>query len=227
MDGRRIISPLAWIAVALLHAGPAASAEARSLVASVVGIADGDTITVLDSNRLQHRVRLAGIDAPEKAQPFGQRSRQSLSDRVHGKMVRLEWSKEDKYGRWVAKVLLDPPAGCEPSCAAPADVNLEQLRAGLAWHYKEYELEQRRPDRQAYALAEQAARAAQAGLWADPHPVAPWEWRRAPVGAVKKSRSNICHAPEMPTYYSVQKFTSFTTMEECMASGGRPPKGHP
>ena len=183
-----MISPLAWVAAVLLHAGPAASAEAHSLVASVVGIADGDTITVLDSNRLQHRVRLAGIDAPEKAQPFGERSRQRLGDRVRGKIVRLEWSKGDKYGRWVAKVLLDPPPGCEPSCAAPADVNLEQIRTGLAWHYKEYEREQVRAEREAYAEAEQAARTAKVGLWADPHPVAPWEWRHGPqAGAVKKS----------------------------------------
>jgi endonuclease YncB( thermonuclease family) len=177
MGRSRIISLLLWVAGAALHSAGAAGAPAHSLQVSVIGIADGDTITVLDSNQLQHRVRLAGIDAPEKQQAFGERSRQSLSTRVYRKDVRLEWSKEDKYGRWVARVLLDPPTGCEPSCAAPVDVSLEQIRAGMAWHYKEYEREQSRPDREAYAQAELAARAAQAGLWADPNPVAPWEWR--------------------------------------------------
>lgn len=222
----RIISLLAWIAgAALLPTGATTGAEARSLVVSVVGIADGDTLTVLDSNRLQHKVRLSGIDAPEKNQPFGDRSRQNLSARVHGKTVRVEWSKEDRYGRWVAKVLLEPPAGCQPSCAQPLDVNLEQVRAGLAWHYKQYESEQPRTDRQTYAQAEQTARAERIGLWSDPHPVMPWDWRQGPSdGPVRKSRSNICHAPEMPSYNSVQYFTSFATMEDCIVSGGRPPK---
>jgi len=233
MGRSRIISLLPWIAgAALLHAGAASSGEPHSLLVSVIGIADGDTITVLDSNQLQHRVRLSGIDAPEKQQAFADRSRQALSSRVHGKSVRVEWSKEDKYGRWVAKVLLPPPASCQAACV-DTDVNLELIRAGLAWHYKEYEREQPRSDRQTYAQAELVAREARAGLWSDPHPVAPWDWRHGPVegvtssGPIRKSRNHICHAPDMPTYSSVQIFTSFATMDACIASGGRPPKGRP
>lgn len=133
---------------------------------NVVGIADGDTITVLDADRVQHKIRLTGIDAPEKKQPFGNRSKQSLSDMVFDKTVTVETDKRDRYGRELGKVL-----------AGGKDVNLEQVRAGLAWHYKAYELTQPATDRQAYADAENEAKAAKRGLWADPEPMPPWVWR--------------------------------------------------
>src|SRR5512145_2571370 len=82
----------------------AVSAQGAELEGKVVGVSDGDTVTVLDATRTQHKVRVAGIDAPEKGQDFGQRSKESLSGLVFGKTVRLEWSKEDRYGRKVAKV---------------------------------------------------------------------------------------------------------------------------
>jgi len=88
----------------------------------VVHVADGDTITVLDAGKVQHKVRLAGIDAPEKAKPFGQRSRESLEDLVAGRTVIVETHKKDRYGRYVGKVILNS-----------RDVNLEQIRRGMAW----------------------------------------------------------------------------------------------
>lgn len=88
----------------------------------VVHVADGDTITVLDAGKVQHKVRLAGVDAPEKAQPFGQRSRESLEDLVAGRTVIVETHKKDRYGRYVGKVILNS-----------RDVNLEQIRRGMAW----------------------------------------------------------------------------------------------
>lgn len=133
----------------------------------VVGVADGDTITVLDADKVQHKIRLTGIDAPEKKQPFGNRSKQSLSDMVFNKTVTVETVKRDRYGRELGKVL-----------AGGKDANLEQVRAGFAWHYKAYERTQSATDRQAYADAENEAKAAKRGLWADADPTPPWEWRR-------------------------------------------------
>jgi endonuclease YncB( thermonuclease family) len=131
-------------------------------------VADGDTITVLDANRQQNKVRLIGIDAPEKFQPFGNRSRQHLDVLVHGRDVVVEWNKRDRYGRILGKVLV-----------GSVDANLEQIRAGLAWHYKQYEREQSRENRETYASAELHARTAKRGLWIDPAPIPPWEFRRA------------------------------------------------
>ncbi len=133
---------------------------------NVVGVADGDTITVLDADKVQHKVRLTGIDAPEKKQPFGNRAKQSLSDMVFNKTVTVETDKRDRYGRELGKVL-----------AGGKDVNLEQVRTGFAWHYKAYERTQPVADRQAYADAENEAKAAKRGLWVDADPTPPWEWR--------------------------------------------------
>ena len=147
-----------------------------TLSGKVVGVADGDTITVLDANRQQHRVRLQGIDAPEKAQPFGQRSKESLSRLVAGKDVRVEWAKRDKYKRIVGKVWVQP-AGC-PTCPMTLDAGHAQITVGLAWWYRKYADEQSPEDRGAYEFSEQEARAKRAGLWADADPVPPWDWRK-------------------------------------------------
>lgn len=131
-------------------------------------VADGDTITVLDAGKVQHKVRLAGIDAPEKAQPFGQRSRESLEDLVAGRTVIVETHKKDRYGRYVGKVIVNS-----------RDVNLEQIRRGMAWFYREYAHEQSAADRQSYDQAETDARSSHFGLWAEKVPIAPWDYRRA------------------------------------------------
>jgi len=133
----------------------------------VVGVQDGDTITVLDSSNADHRIRLLGIDAPEKGQAFGSQSKQVLSEAVFDKVVTIEWSKHDRYGRIVGKVLLNG-----------RDVCLDQVVAGMAWHYKYYQDDQTPEDRQLYAAAEIAACSAKVGLWIDPDPVPPWDFRR-------------------------------------------------
>ena len=132
----------------------------------VVGVADGDTITVLDSSNQEHRIRLQGIDAPEKGQAFGTRSKQNLSEAVFDKVVVIQWSKHDRYRRIIGKVLL-----------GGNDVCLEQVRAGMAWHYKDYQAEQTPEDQILYAAAEDAARSARIGLWIDPNPMPPWDFR--------------------------------------------------
>jgi endonuclease YncB( thermonuclease family) len=102
----------------------------------MVGVSDGDTITVLDDARSQHKIRFAGIDAPEKGQPFGERSKQSLSAIVFQKRVEARCHKKDRYGREVCTVF-----------TSVRDVGLEQIRAGMAWHYKDYQHEQTTQDR--------------------------------------------------------------------------------
>ncbi len=152
---------------ALLLALVLSPAWAEVLVGKVVALADGDTITVLDGSKVQHKIRLAGIDAPERKQPFGQRAKEQLSHLVFGKTVHVETEKIDRYGRQIGKVLIDG-----------RDANLAMVTAGLAWHYKSYQAEQSSADRLLYASAEEDARAVRAGLWREPAPVAPWNWRR-------------------------------------------------
>ncbi len=144
------------------------AAHASEIQGRVVAVADGDTVTVLDAQRVQHRVRLQGIDAPESPQPFGQRSRQFLAAMVYNQEVVVSVDKVDRFGRAVGVIYLDGQ-----------DVNLRMVEAGMAWHYKQYQREQTRAQRRAYAAAEKAARRDRLGLWADPNPVAPWDFRRA------------------------------------------------
>jgi endonuclease YncB( thermonuclease family) len=121
---------------------------------------DGDTITVLVGGRQQLKVRLAEIDAPEKSQAFGQRSKQSLSGLVFGKQVRVEQQDMDRYGRVVGRVY-----------AEGLDVNAEQIRRGMAWVYRQYNR-----DKSLLAL-EQEAKNAKRGLWSEPNAIRPWEYR--------------------------------------------------
>jgi endonuclease YncB( thermonuclease family) len=141
-------------------------AQAATLSGRVVGVADGDTITVLDATNTQFKIRLSGIDAPEKKQAFGQVSKKSLSDLVYDKQVNVEYEKKDRYGRTVGKVLVNG-----------VDANLEQVKHGLAWFYRKYQNEMVLADRLNYLHAEEAAHAAKAGLWFDAEPVAPWDFR--------------------------------------------------
>ena len=129
--------------VGLIAAGFTIVVHAGTLSGEVVGVTDGDTITLVDREKRQVKVRLAGIDAPEKRQPFGQKSKASLSELAYRKTVTVITGKTDRYGRVVGKLLADGQ-----------DVNLEQVRRGMAWHYKAYEREQSAVDRVAYAAAE-------------------------------------------------------------------------
>jgi endonuclease YncB( thermonuclease family) len=207
----------------------AAASSTQALDARVVKVVDGDSLEVRDSNGFVHRVRLAAIDAPEHNQPFGNRSRQSLSRLTLDRDVHLEMQKKlDAYGRYVAKVwVISPDATCSaPSCPKTLDVAQAQLSAGMAWHYRKYEHEQSEPDRLRYAFEEHEARVRKTGLWSDPHARPPAEWRAGLTdGTVKKSRTGICHVPESAAYRSVRYFKSFPTLEACVASGGRLPRG--
>lgn len=157
----------------------AGAAVADVLTGRVVGVGDGDTITVLDEARQQHRIRLAGIDAPEKAQSFGNRSKQHLSDLVFARPVTVEWHKADRYGRKVGKVMVAEPTCVEATCPQNIDAGLAQVTAGLAWWYRQYAREQRPEDRALYEAREVDAMAARVGLWSQREPMAPWDWRRS------------------------------------------------
>lgn len=142
-------------------------ASAEVITSVVVGVTDGDTVTLLDAHNQQHKIRLAGIDAPERNQPFGQVSKKNLSDLAFQQTVTADCIKTDRYGRLICKILV-----------RGEDANLLQARAGLAWHYKKYESEQSIDDRRLYALAEEDARASKRGLWQETNALAPWEWRQ-------------------------------------------------
>jgi endonuclease YncB( thermonuclease family) len=137
------------------------AAMAESFDGRVVSIADGDTLTVLTAANEQVRVRLAQIDAPESKQDFGTRSKQSLSEMVFGKTVTVDVETTDRYGRKVGTIWYDA-----------IDINLEQVRRGMAWVYVQYARDR------AYFQAETDARSAGRGLWAHPNPIPPWEYRR-------------------------------------------------
>jgi endonuclease YncB( thermonuclease family) len=153
-----IAERLRWpLALSLATAFPFAVAE--NIQGQVVSITDGDTLTVL-VRRQQVRVRLIEIDAPEKRQAFGNRSKESLSDLCGRKTARVEWSTKDRYGRILGRVY----------CGG-TDANAEQVRRGMAWVYNKYVT-----DRSLYALQDEA-KAARRGLWRDRSPIPPWEWR--------------------------------------------------
>ena len=143
------------------------TAHAEIVNAKVIGVYDGDTITVLDATNFQHKIRLSGIDAPEKRQAFGNASKKSLSDLVFNKQVDIEWFKLDRYGRKVGKVIINGK-----------DINLEQINLGMAWYFKKYKKELVLEDRMNYLHAQENAERNNIGLWLDENPTAPWFYRK-------------------------------------------------
>jgi endonuclease YncB( thermonuclease family) len=132
----------------------------------VVKVTDGDTVHMLDRTKERHKIRLGGIDAPESSQDYGRQSRLNLSKLIAGKAVTVEYSKRDRYGRIIGKIIKDDQ-----------DINLQQIKDGYAWHYKYYQNEQSESDRNAYDQAEREARAVKKGLW-KAKAIPPWEYRR-------------------------------------------------
>jgi endonuclease YncB( thermonuclease family) len=152
----------------LVHCGAIGfqSVHAETLLGLVVGVSDGDTVTVLDGSKTIHKIRLSGIDAPEGGQAFGQVSKRYLSDLIYKKEVAVEWTKYDRYQRKIGKIIYQNQ-----------DVCLAQVKAGMAWHFKKYQRDQEPADRGIYAEAEIQAREAKRSLWRDKDPQAPWDWR--------------------------------------------------
>ena len=180
--GPRVPWHLLWVVLWHLGAAGWAAAGAKAavhpdeatfatLIGKVVHVSDGDTITILDENKQEQKIRLAGIDAPEKSQAFGQKAKQTLNDRLTGSQVTVRYQHKDRYQRVLGIIWL-----------GDQDVNLEMVRLGLAWHYVAYARDQ--SDRQVrdYAQAEREAKDKHLGLWIDPAPTPPWDYRRQQRG---------------------------------------------
>lgn len=164
---RYLIHALFVLCISIAHA---------DISGKVVAVTDGDTIKVLDANSKLHKIRLTGIDAPEKGQAFGIASREHLASLVAGKTVRVESSKTDRYGRVLGKVWVQPP-DCQ-DCGRTLDANHAQVLSGMAWWYQYYANQQPVEERERYKSAVTEARQRKLGLWSEPQPIPPWAWRR-------------------------------------------------
>lgn len=135
--------------------------DAAELSGKVISVKDGDTIDIFYNNK-KLTIRLAHIDCPEKKQPYGQAAKQFVSDKCFGQIVTIRHNNEyDRRKRLIGEVILSD------------NENLNKLlvKAGLAWHFKKYSTDN------SYAVLEQEARKHRIGIWSEPNPVAPWEWR--------------------------------------------------
>ena len=142
--------------------------------AKVLRVVDGDTVHVVNKAGKKFKVRLTGIDAPEQNQPYGLVSTYHLRGLLLNKFVLLESKPKkgkpysvDRYKRVLAKIVLDG-----------RDINLSQVLSGYAWHFKRYQNQQSRSDREAYSKAELYAEENELGLWGEKNPIAPWKWRK-------------------------------------------------
>lgn len=144
----------------------------KVITGKVISIADGDTVTVLDGNT-PTKIRLEGIDAPESHQAYGHKSKEAVAGKVFQKTVRVEWRELDKYKRTLGHIFVDNRW-----------VNKEMVQEGWAWHYRQYSKSE------VLAAAESDARTAKAGLWADPSPIPPWEFRHPIATATEPPAAN-------------------------------------
>lgn len=189
----------------------------------VVSVYDGDTVTVLEGTT-QHKIRLEGIDAPESKQPWGTVSKTTLSQKVFGKDVEVRWDEKDRYGRTLGHIYINGEW-----------VNLQMVKLGAAWHYKQYSKDKRLAD------AEDSAREAKIGLWRDAKPIPPWDWRkgvrgeevrniqpRGPPGVDSSSKvvyiTNTGKKYHGPTCRFLAKSKYEITLQRAVASGYEPCK---
>lgn len=223
--------PQALILLLLLSLSAFAQTSAK-----VVDITDGDTITVI-SDRKQFKVRLAGIDAPEKGQDYSDSAKKYLSKLLFNQTIKLEGSKRDRNGRLIAKVFIDT-----------RDVGLMMIQNGLAWHFTKYANDQSPSDRVLYNNAEASSRRNSLNLWRYPNPVAPWDYRAGgsantprptprqtetartgaiasyPNGQIIGNKSSmIYHLPSCPSYDKVSQRNRvyFRTAQEAERAGYR------
>jgi micrococcal nuclease len=164
------------ILVLLLFSG---TLQAQTIRGRVVGVSDGDTIKVSDNvDHTVYKIRLYGIDAPEKTQPYGTKSKEALSDRIRlaNDQVTVQVVNRDRYGRLVAVVYPCHWNGMLGDCELTSSLNEDQVLYGWAWAYIGY---LKKKDREKYQLVENIAKSTQAGLWAMKNPTPPWNYRRA------------------------------------------------
>jgi len=157
----KIIFLIATILFALVGCKPNnVDAPVAAVVGKVVKVVDGDTVHVYNSKGT-YKIRLSGVDAPERGQAYGKRAKEHLTQLVAGKQVIAIVESKDRYGRYVAKI----------NCNSQ-DVCAQMLKAGYAWHYKKYD------GNKYYTELQQEARKSKRGLWADKKPLAPWDYRK-------------------------------------------------
>jgi endonuclease YncB( thermonuclease family) len=168
------------------------SVQAQEYVGRVVGVTDGDTITLLDPGKQQIKVRLAEIDTPESGQPYGKRAKQELSGLVFNKMVTVKVQDIDRYGRTVGRVY-----------ANSLDVNAEMVKRGAAWVYRQYA-----KDQSLYSIENQA-RQDKVGLWGLPESeqIPPWEWRHSQRGSSTGKKNQIITNMKLHHQETGQAFT--------------------
>lgn len=141
-------------------------AETLHCPCKVTHVVDGDTLFVLDQTKSARKIWLAGIDAPELAQDYGSHSKRHLEQLVLGQSVEVEYAKRDRYGRIIGKMIKDGQ-----------DINLQQIKAGLAWHFKQGQDELSRQDDAIYRSAEETAKTDDLGLWSFAIAIPPWDFR--------------------------------------------------
>lgn len=173
------IAALIWWGCAVAIAAP--------LEGRVVSVADGDSLTLREPDGRQHRIRLLGIDAPERTQPFGPEARELLSGWVLGRDVTIQYDQRDRHRRILGVVWLEGE-----------DINRRLVHEGAAWHYKQYQSGQTWVDRVRYALAQWRARQDGRGLWAHAEPVPPWAYRREAREAADRVRDGRAASPAVP-----------------------------
>jgi endonuclease YncB( thermonuclease family) len=211
------IGRVLWMGLALLIPALDAVLAADDFSGKVVGISDGDTITVL-RDRTPVKIRLRGIDCPETGQDYGSRAKSVTSELAFGKVVTVHPRRKDRYGRTVADVIL--PDG--------RVLNHELVRRGVAWWYRKYA-----PRDTTVARLEADAKAARIGLWSQPDPTPPWDWRRSrkptlpPELAgmvIGNGRSRIYHRPGCPegAEVSPRNRVIFPSEAEAEREGFRP-----
>ncbi|MGO4391485.1 thermonuclease family protein [Variovorax sp. M-6] len=172
---RRLLAILLLTLPLAIHAAP------RTCL--VVGVSDGDTLKARCGPGGRHealKVRLNGIDAPERRQPFGERAKRAMSNLVFMREAEIDCITIDRYGRSVCKVMVAPASA--PGGPKTLDAGLAMVTLGMAWWYRAYAMEQTAQERGQYEFAETEARAKRAGLWRDADPVPPWDWRKAGHG---------------------------------------------
>jgi endonuclease YncB( thermonuclease family) len=164
---------LAFLCVAVVY-----GQRPGNLAGTVVNVADGDTISIVDKRKIVHLIRLSGIDAPEKGQKYSEQAQQYLSSLIYGKDVTVEGKSYDRFGRLRGKVLLKG-----------RDINLEMVIAGFAWHYNEVAWDQTERDRQLYEAAEVMARKSKFSIWTDAKPIPPWDFDSNAVSAEAEEKA--------------------------------------
>ena len=192
----------------------------QTIAGTVISVADGDTITILDSNKEKHKIRLYGIDCPEGDQPFADAAKKHTTSLVAQKMITVEVFDDDRYGRTVGVVTADR-----------VNVNLQLIHAGYAWVYRNYCKEK---FCRTWLKIENQARQVSAGLWADEKPVPPWEWRNAARNNITSKsavstgsyhgnvKSHVFHRPSCRDYNCKNCIEIFRSRADAVADGYRP-----